>query len=93
MNKVINTTRLDPYTGKHHSGERLEVNDPRAWACTLAFYGRTPTQDEVNNHMQYCIENGYATQDGGIIVWGDSSVPVLYEFGLRWDPIKDLQPA
>jgi len=91
MNKVINTTRRNPDTGKCYIGERLAVNDPRAWANTLAFYGQTPTQTEVNEHLEYCVHNGYTTKDGEIWNMGDLCVPVLYDFGIRWDPAKDLQ--
>ena len=93
MQKIINTTRRNPDTGKYYRGERLAVNDPRAWANTLAFYGRTPTQTEVNDHLEYCIREGYATKNSEIYNMGDACVPVLYDFGIRWDPSKDLQTA
>ena len=91
--KVINTTRVNPDTGKHYIGERLELNDPRAYANSLHFLGRTPTQAETDEFIEESKVNGYLTESGGMWIWGDDSAPVLYEFGLRWDAIKDLQPV
>lgn len=88
---VINTTRFNPDTQLFYVGKRLEVNDPEAWTNTAAFYKRTPTQDEVNSHMEHCVENGLATKDGDSYRFNDNRVPVVYEFGIRWDDANDLQ--
>lgn len=91
--KVINTTRFNPDTQTHYIGERLETNSPEAWTNTTAFYGRMPTQEEVNSHMEYCVKSGLATKDGESYHFNDNRVPVVYEFGIRWDDATDLQPA
>lgn len=58
-----------------HKGVVLANNDPRAWANTLAFPGRTPTQEEVDAHLANLAERNIPL----------SNTPVLYQFGVMWD--------
>lgn len=58
-----------------HLGEVLAVNDPRAWANTLAFSGGTPSQEQVDYHLANLAERGITIKD----------TPVKYPFGVMWD--------
>ena len=58
-----------------HLGEVLAVNDPMAWANTLAFSGRTPSQEEVDRHLAKLAERNITIED----------TPVKYPFGVMWD--------
>lgn len=104
--RVKNKTRINPNNGAMLAGELLPANSPIAWTNTLAFYGRTPSQDEVNAHFDYLISEGLAYQDeDGNYHMTDHDAPVLYDFGaeaeykkhysdngLRWDAESELIP-
>jgi hypothetical protein len=62
--------------GSLHIGVVLALNDPRAWARTLAFSSDTPDPAAVTAHVASCLARGLL-QDG--------RQPVLYDFGVRWD--------
>lgn len=92
--KVKNTTRINPDNGNPYTGELLAASDPRAWENTLAFYGRLPSQEEVNAHFEYLERENLAHRDtAGNWHMNDNDAPVLYEFGIRWDNPEDLVPA
>jgi hypothetical protein len=56
-------------------GEVLAVNDPEAWANTLAFSGRTPSQAEVDAHLAKLKAEGVEITD----------TPVHWAFGVMWE--------
>ena len=79
---LVSTRYRWPMSGSHpdcwelpHLGEVLSVNDPRAWANTLAFSGRTPDQAEVDAHLAKLAGHGITIKD----------TPVKYYFGVMWD--------
>jgi hypothetical protein len=79
-----------PYQAAHHdcwgkpwAGVVLAVDDPRAWTDTLAFPGRTPTQEEVSEHVARYTFGG--------------RTPVLWDFGSHglkphWERTDSLRP-
>jgi hypothetical protein len=69
--------------GKPWEGVVLAVDDPRAWTDTLAFPGRTPTQEEVSAHVARFTFTG--------------RTPVLWDFGphglkAHWERTESLRP-
>lgn len=53
-----------PYQSAHpdcwqppHKGVVLALDDPRAWTNSIAFPGKTPTQEECTAHVQWCVNN------------------------------------
>lgn len=79
---LVSTNYRWPMSGSHpdcwelpHLGEVLAVNDPRAWANTLAFSGGTPSQEQVDHHLAKLAERGITIKD----------TPVKYPFGVMWD--------
>lgn len=62
---------------KHHvaawrqprRGKLLAMNDPRAWANSLAFPGRTPSQEEVNAHLEHCRQRGNNLSNQAPVLW------------------------
>jgi hypothetical protein len=64
-----------------HVGRVLRVDDPRAWAGTLAFPESNPDPERVRAHVSWCRATGLLS---------DGKVPVLWSFGkVYWD--RDLR--
>jgi len=68
------------YRGEH-VGKVLALDDPRAWANTLAFPEDRPDRRSVKEHLLRHPTVGV------------TSVPVLYKFGVQWDRRDALSPA
>jgi hypothetical protein len=68
------------YRGEH-AGKVLSLDDPRAWANTLAFPQDKPNRLAVKEHL---LRHPTA---------GVKSIPVLYKFGVQWDRRDSLTPA
>lgn len=68
------------YRGEH-VGKVLALDDPRAWANTLAFPQDKPNRRAVKEHL---LKHPTA---------GVTSIPVLYKFGVQWDRRDALSPA
>lgn len=72
-----------------HEGTILWLDDPRAWAGSLAFPSDSPEQSLVTQHVQRCLDRG---------LLNDGRVPVLYKSTIddhqfvRWDSISSLRP-
>ncbi|MEM3452127.1 MAG: hypothetical protein QW835_00675 [Candidatus Hadarchaeum sp.] len=67
---VVGAGRWPPI-GKPWKGIVLSQDDPRAWARTLAFPNRTPSEEEARQHVLWCKERG---------LLGPERVPVLWTF-------------
>lgn len=88
-------SRRWPYSACHpdcwqppHQGVVISRTDVRAWAGTIAFGPRTPSQTEVTLHVQRLQAQGLLLDD----------VPVLWSFfgteeRVYWTSPKDLVPA
>jgi len=64
-------------------GTVLEMDDPRAWAGTIAFSTETPDPDAVACHVQWCKSQGLL----------DGKIPVLWDFGkVFWESTDSLVP-
>jgi hypothetical protein len=85
-----------PYWGNHPdcwgrpwSGTLLAEDDPRAWANTIAFPGREPSQAEATAHVAWCAAN--VPHHIGEVV-----APVLWNFRdesrVMWERTADLRP-
>ena len=74
---------------RDHQGIVLDAYDPRAWAGSMAFACREPSEAEVRAHvdaLRTCLAGDPAD-------WR-SRAPVLWDFGLvRWDDVKALRVA
>lgn len=68
------------YRGEH-VGKVLALDDPRAWANTLAFPQDKPNRRTVKEHLLRHPTVGI------------KSIPVLYKFGVQWDRRDCLSPA
>lgn len=69
--------------GHAHVGTLLAMDDPRAWAGSLAFPTATPDPELVKAHVARCVARGMLR---GI------ERPVLWDFGkVYWD--SQLAPA
>ena len=68
------------YRGEH-VGKVLGLDDPRAWANTLAFPQDKPNRRAVKEHL---LRHPTA---------GVKSIPVLYKFGVQWDRRDCLSPV
>ncbi len=72
--------------GKPWQGLVLAVDDPRAWAGTLAFPGKRPNREAVKAHVAWCRAQGLL----------DDRQPVLWAFGDRkqvyWESAASLRP-
>jgi hypothetical protein len=72
-----------PYHGAHPTcgkrpwaGTVLAIDDPKAWAGSIAFPTRRPRQADVTAHVRQCQEQG---------LLGDK-IPVLWDFGkVYWE--------
>jgi hypothetical protein len=64
-----------------HVGKVLSLDDPRAWANTLAFPQDKPNRLAVKEHLLRHPTVGV------------QSIPVLYKFGVQWDSRDALSPA
>lgn len=64
-------------------GTVIARNDVRIWSNTLAFHG-TPTQEQVDKHIAWCLDNGLSFDHETAIDWGDNCY--------RWDDTKQLHP-
>jgi len=65
----------------NHAGTLLAVNDPKAWAETLQFPGRTPTQAEVDEHLAGKMVAGVFASESA-----DPRVPIEWDFGkVYWE--------
>lgn len=62
--------------GSIHIGVALALDDPRAWAGSIAFPTPTPDAAAVKAHVASCKLRGLLS---------DGKQPVLYDFGVRWD--------
>jgi len=76
------------YRAEHnHAGTLLAVNDPRAWAETMAFTGRTPTQAEVDEHLAGKMVAGVFASEST-----DPRVPIEWDFGkVYWEPTSAIR--
>ena len=63
-----------------HIGKVLSIDDPRAWAKTLAFPQDKPPRRAVKEHL---------LRHPTVAV---KSIPVLYKFGVQWDQRDCLSP-
>jgi len=70
------------YRSEHnHAGTLLAVNDPAAWAETMAFPGRTPTQAEVDAHLANKMIAGVFASENT-----DPRIPIEWDFGkVYWE--------
>jgi hypothetical protein len=69
--------------GQAHLGTLLAIDDPRAWAGSLAFPDAVPDPELVKAHVARCIARGDLRGD---------ERPVLWDFGkVYWD--SQLGPA
>jgi hypothetical protein len=69
------------YRGSH-TGVVLDRSDPRAWTDTLAFPGRSPSAEEVRNHLDHCTARGLSF---------DERVPIRWCFGMtEWERVAGL---
>lgn len=65
----------------NHVGTVLARNDPRAWTGSIAFSGRTPTQEEVDAHLAHPVVAAVFASEK------DARVPIVWDFGnLYWEP-------
>ncbi len=62
-------------------GKVLSLDDPRAWAETIAFPQDKPQRRAVKEHLLRHPTVGV------------KSIPVLYKFGVQWDSRDCLSPA
>lgn len=84
-----------PYSAAHPDcwqppwkGVVLDIEDPRAWANTLAFPADAPDPQAVRAHVAYCranIPNAFAR-----------TVPVIWDFGqhgkkCHWEVVSGLR--
>jgi hypothetical protein len=67
-------------------GVVIAMNDPRAWAGSIAFPTATPNQTEVSAHVKRCQDRGDLLSD---------YQPVLWDFGkVYWDSkLEDVSVA
>lgn len=70
-------------------GEVLDIEDPRAWANTIAFPVANPDPEAVKNHVARCRMSVHGA-------FG-SLVPVLWDFGdnglkCHWESQSSLRP-
>lgn len=73
-----------PWMEHTHEGVVIADNDPRIWADTLAFRGM-PTQEQVNNHLTWCKDNGLDFED---------ETPIAWNYGkFQWDRTDAVFPA
>lgn len=67
--------------GHGWTGEVIAYNDPRLWANTLQFPGRTPTQEEVDAHLAHYAEVVRQSPPHVQRALREERVPVLWEYG------------
>jgi hypothetical protein len=69
-----------------HCGVVIAMDDPRAWAGSIAFPTATPNQTEVTAHVKRCQERGDLRGD---------YQPVMWDFGkVYWDSkLEDVSVA
>ena len=67
------------YRGEH-VGKVLALDDPRAWANSIAFPQDRPNRRAVKEHLLRHPTVGV------------KSIPVLYKFGVQWDSRDCLSP-
>ena len=93
MKNLVGSHRW-PYSSAHPdcwlkpwAGVQLSIDDPRAWAGTLAFPGKRPNRLAVKAHVAKCQAQG--------LLRGDE-VPVLWDFGtykqVWWQSVDGLRP-
>jgi hypothetical protein len=83
--RVTCSYRRNDATGVVHAGTVLAIDDPRAWAGTLAFFGpEFPDARKVRAHVERCIAEFQDFCD---------KVPVFWSFGtIYWEPARALVP-
>lgn len=65
-----------------HQGTLLALDDPRAWAGTLAFSSETPDAAAVRTHVAWCRSQGLLSD----------RQPVLWDFGRAyWENTASLR--
>lgn len=65
---------------ENHQGTVLAIDDPKAWAGSLAFPSDNPDPEAVKQHVAKCLEQGFF-KDGRLpVLWTTFPQPQVY-----WD--------
>lgn len=76
-------SNLQPWIHGRHKGTILAVDDPKAWAGSLAFPKERPNRAKVHAHVVRCLEQGLL----------QGKVPVRWSFGkIYWETLESLRP-
>jgi len=76
-------TRVTAVYRNDHEGTVIAINDPRAWANTMAmgFDNDNPTQEQVDNHLEKLEKRGIVYE----------KIAVLWDFGkVYFEEKRDL---
>lgn len=74
--------------GKPWKGILLAVDDPRAWAGTLAFPSATPDPVAVKAHVAWCRSQGLLRGDRVSVLWDFGS----HGFQNHWERTEAVRP-